>query len=134
VINAVFIFALLLSLFGQPVAALTRTFDKPYFRPGQAVTVTLTAGVPSGTLAYAIEEVLPIGWTVSDVSGGGNYVGGMIKYGVFFDNIQRSFTYKITPHSTAEGVFSGLISLDGSSEPRVFSTLRIDRLAPKSPN
>lgn len=118
------------------MATLTRSFDDSVYRPGKPVLVTIHVAANPGTLAYALEEKPPTGWAVSEISHGGNYVGGLVKVGVFFDNLTRDITYKTTPpeDSSATWLFSGVVSLDGSSSPIGGSdSLSLDDVAPQPP-
>jgi hypothetical protein len=57
-------------------------------------------------------------WTVSDIKEGGGWepINKKVKWGSFFDNTSRVFTYKTSPPSGTVGikVFSGKGSFDGT--------------------
>ncbi len=88
------------------------------YTPGQAFTVSIAVTPSSSAMVYAVEDSVPAGWTVSSVDNAGAYdsVNNKVKYGPFFDNTARTFTYQITPPATASGsyTFTGTASFDGS--------------------
>jgi len=90
----------------------------PDYEPEVAVDVGIEVTPDAGTLAYAIEDAPPAGWTVSDISDGGSWddVNKKVKW-VFLDGTARTLTYKATPPAGESGTktFSGAASFDGSS-------------------
>ena len=85
--------------------------------PGVPVTITFTVTPPQSVRVYAVEERLPQGWAVRDVSakGSADATLGRVRWGPFFDHNPRSFTYVATPPATLAGAFQGVASLDGRS-------------------
>jgi len=86
------------------------------FQPDQAVVVTLTAAPSRETACYAVEEAVPQGWVVSDISHDGQVeeVRGRIRWGPFFDREDRALTYQLTPASGADEIaLGGAGSFDG---------------------
>jgi|GEM_PF-2326693 len=75
------------------------------FNPSKTMTVTLNAAPIPGAVAYALEEQIPDGWTVSGISDGGAYDSRnkKLKWGPFLDHNLRSLTYTITPPPDASG-------------------------------
>jgi hypothetical protein len=69
---------------------------------------------------YAVENTVPSGWLVSDISdfGVSDTINNKVKYGPFFDNQARTLTYRITPPGTASGtyLFEGIASFDGMNK------------------
>ncbi|MFZ2630165.1 MAG: BACON domain-containing carbohydrate-binding protein, partial [Desulfosalsimonadaceae bacterium] len=94
-----------------------------FFIPGVKMTVTISANPSSGISNYAVEDMPPAGWTVSNWSTGGVYdtAHHKVKFGAFFDSNSRTFTYDITPPAGASGVqtFNGTGSIDGTNYPIV---------------
>lgn len=84
---------------------------------GVAAQVQIAVSPATGTSSYGVEERVPSGWAVSNISGEGVYDAsrGCIRWGVFLDSQARTLTYSITPPAgvTSVGRFSGLVSLDG---------------------
>jgi hypothetical protein len=83
--------------------------------PGQPMQVTIHVQPAPGVAACAMEEQIPDGWSVSDVSDGGSVTNGVIRWGLFLDNAERSLTYKLVPPSTVTsiGIIEGTASFDG---------------------
>jgi hypothetical protein len=71
----------------------------------------------TSTTSYAVEEKVPYGWSVTNISNDGQYDvdAGCIRWGVFFDNSSRALTYTVTPPSNVStvGNFTGNVSVDG---------------------
>jgi hypothetical protein len=87
-------------------------------QPGVSGNFELRIAPPPGTSAYAVEEKLPVGWTVSNISHEGTFdaMTGIIRWGMFFDATARTFTYTLTPPPgvTAIARFGGRVSFDGA--------------------
>lgn len=97
----------------------TVTRDLPSeYRPGVALTVTLSATPVDTGLVYAIEETVPVGWTVSAISHGGSFdsLNRLVKWGPFFDPVatSRELSYQTTSPTNAFGnvTFSGTARFD----------------------
>ncbi|MCX6902271.1 MAG: hypothetical protein NTW03_02080, partial [Verrucomicrobia bacterium] len=91
----------------------------PVFVPGEPITVTICTVLASNATAYAVEDQFPAGWTVSDISPGGecDATNGKVKWGPFLDGAPRKLTYQVTPPRTTSGPasFAGVGSFDGGS-------------------
>jgi hypothetical protein len=83
--------------------------------PGQPMQVTIHVQPAPGVAACAIEEQVPDGWSVADISDGGSVTNGVIRWGLFLDNAERSLTYKLVAPSTVTsiGTIEGTASFDG---------------------
>jgi len=83
--------------------------------------VTIQVNPGQSTTAYAVEDSPPQGWVVSAISGNGVWdeVTGKVKWGPFFDNQSRVFSYDATPPTGTIGChpFSGVLSFNGISQP-----------------
>jgi YVTN family beta-propeller protein len=92
----------------------------PCYIAGAANQVKIAVTPPTGTLAHALEDQPPTGWTVSNISDGGSYDSGTgrVKWGPFFDANSRTLTYDVTPPAgITEAVnWTGLASFDGVNE------------------
>ena len=81
------------------------------FAPGVSITVTDSVFPDSSVFVYAVEDTVPLGWSVSNVnnSGGFDAVSHAVKWGPFFDNQSRELTYVATPpvNAAATAIFSG---------------------------
>lgn len=121
-----------------PGAAVTASVDRPspiagdgsamarrevpsWYVPGQPAPVSIMVVPTPGSLAYAVEDRVPSGWTVTVVNEGGDYdaANGRVKWGPFVDGAARTLCYLAVPPPTASGevFFSGAISVDGVSVP-----------------
>ena len=98
--------------------AVASGFSSNYLA-GVAFTVTNLASPASQISAYAVEDTLPPDWTASDISDAGTFdaATGTVLWGPFFDGLQRSLTYQVTPPASATGAanFNGQASFDGHS-------------------
>jgi hypothetical protein len=87
------------------------------FLPGCVIGVSNHVVPAETVLVYAVEDTVPAGWSVSDISDSGNFVASehQIKWGPFFDNQPRSLSYLVTPPASARGAFyfDGRVSFDG---------------------
>ena len=104
-----------------PPAGFFSRYVQAFYIPGVKMTVTLSAKPSPGISNYAVEDLPPAGWTVSNLSAGGVYDAARhkVKFGAFFDSNPRTFTYDITPPVGASGVqtFNGTGSIDGTNYP-----------------
>ncbi len=103
----------------HPENSVTRVLPAGY-SPGVAIPVTLTATPIDTGLVYAVEEEVPVGWTLTDISHGGalDPASRKIKWGPFFDATAtvRALTYQAKPPADAFGsvAFVGTARFDGS--------------------
>lgn len=96
--------------------------------------VPITIEAPAGTTAVALECQLPKGWKVTRISDGGKWDAQhrKVKWGPFFDDLSRTFTFSV--HRIRSAVrsdarrsagrerfdgFSGTVSFDGVNHPIV---------------
>jgi hypothetical protein len=97
-------------------------------RPGIPAEMQISITAPAGTSAYAVEEHIPSGWAVAEVSHGGIFdaSASVIRWGVFYDSSPRVLRYTVTPpDSIAEiGRLRGVVSFDGV-EQEIFGSDRI---------
>jgi uncharacterized delta-60 repeat protein len=91
----------------------------PFFIPGEPLTVTLAAAPAAEASAFAVEDQVPAGWTVTGISDGGELdtVNSKVKWGPFLDPNPRTLSYQAAPPDSAGGVavFTGAASFDGAS-------------------
>jgi hypothetical protein len=98
----------------------TRSLDRSCYSPDQPIRVTLQITPDPSVRSWAVEDAVPSGWSVSQISAGGSFdtVNGKIKYGLYFDDTAaRSFQYTVTPTTGAVGQksFLGTFSADGKN-------------------
>lgn len=93
-------------------------FGAEAYSPGTPLPISIQVTPEATTNAYAVEDTPPTGWVVSNINEGGVFdsVNNKVKWGPFFDNIARTFTYTATPPGGESGIqiFSGTASFDGS--------------------
>jgi hypothetical protein len=80
---------------------------------GYLVSIQVKAG---STAAWAIEETVPSGCNVSEITEGGTLdpAGQRIRWGPFFDGADRQLVYRlISPAASAAVAVSGVLSADG---------------------
>ncbi len=91
----------------------------PVFVPGEGISVNINVRPPSRTMAYAVEEHLPVGWQIEAVShqGEADVALGIVRWGPFFDATPRQLSYRLTSSLDAAGMieFGGRGSFDGIS-------------------
>jgi hypothetical protein len=82
------------------------------FTPDVAFTVTNAVSPDDSVVVYAVEDTVPTGWTVTNVSDDGSFVAATnaVEWGPFFDSMPRSLTYEIIPpeSATTAVMFSGV--------------------------
>ncbi|MGV3771471.1 MAG: Ig-like domain-containing protein [Verrucomicrobiales bacterium] len=95
------------------------------YAPNVPLQVMLTVSGAANAGAYAIEDQPPIGWTVSEISHGGEFdpFTGKVKYGPFTDQNNRILVYTVTPPASTGGVaqFMGRTSVQGRDYPIIGS-------------
>lgn len=87
-------------------------------KPGMGGRVEIHIQPPLGTKAVAVEETVPAGWAVSQVSDDGVFdpATGKIRWGLFFGDSVRVLTFIATPPAGIAGtsIWKGIISFDGN--------------------
>jgi len=119
----------------QPLGALslatTERSTATDSAPGAPFTVQITISPSSDVSSYAVEEKVPAGWLVSNISDEGSFDSNAssIRWGVFLDNTPRVLKYTLTPPATVAsiGQLGGFVSFDGvtreiSGSARVIAT------------
>jgi hypothetical protein len=89
------------------------------YTPGNSIAVTLEIS-PSTSMAVAVEDQVPEGWTVTDVADGGEYdpVNRRVKWGPFLDGAARVLHYQLSPPASIQPclTMAGVGSFDGISQ------------------
>lgn len=85
--------------------------------PGASMDIQIKITPPTATTAYAVEEHIPTGWAVTNISNDGKLEAGVIRWGIFLDNTARTLTYTVTPptNGIAIGRLEGKVSFDGET-------------------
>ena len=83
------------------------SFNAANYTPGVGITVTINVTPDTSTNVYAIEDTVPIGWSVSSINNSGAFdsTNRKVKWGPYFDNSARSLTYLVTPPAGVEVAF-----------------------------
>jgi len=84
----------------------------------QTTNVTVTVAPKTGTIAWGMEESLPEGVNVSDISNDGAWDANhrRIKW-TFFDGNARTLSYSVYGQSGINVTVTGTVSFDGSEDP-----------------
>lgn len=101
----------------QPPNSGVRAFSTSTYTPTQPLVVGVSVVPQNGSSAYAIEESIPDGWSVSNINEGGVFdpLTGKVKWGIYFDQCPTYFAYTLTPPSGANApqTIVGVLSVDG---------------------
>ena len=91
----------------------------PLFVRGETLLVQISVQPATGVSAYAVQDQIPQGWTVTQVSEGGavDPSAGQVKWGPFLDSRARQLHYTLgAPTDSSETAqLQGAASFDGSS-------------------
>jgi hypothetical protein len=89
------------------------------YQAGQPLPITLAITPATNVVVYAVEHQLPLGWLATNVSVPGFYDGTTrkVKWGPFFDDTPRIFSYAAVAPAQASGLafFAGAASFDGTN-------------------
>jgi VWFA-related protein len=105
---------------GSPCGAscmAERTLPMGY-AAGSPAPVALAVRPDVDVQTYALEDIPPTGMAVSNISSGGLLDNGKVKWGPFFDNVDRDLSYEVTPPFSTQGSigWGGVFSHDGIGE------------------
>jgi len=93
----------------------------PAYLPGSVFRVHLLADPLWDASVYAVEDRVPPGWSVTDISHDGAFDThtGKVKFGPFGDPVPRALTYDVQSPMDANDLqcFTGTASADGASYP-----------------
>ena len=100
----------------QPI--LTRSFSATSVCKGEIITVNLDVVIKEGETFYAIEEYVPIGWTVIDAAGGQCSPPNRLCWVVISNAEDTTYTYTVqAPFLTGSYNFDGIYMFEGFSDP-----------------
>jgi len=83
---------------------------------GVPVTMRLEVHPGTGTQAYLVQDRIPAGFKIVETGGGiFDAAGGVLRFGPFFDDQERSFSYRVVRLGSASltAVFHATASFDG---------------------
>ncbi len=87
---------------------VTRTLSPTTVAPGADLAVTLTVSVSGDETFYAIDELVPAGWTVKDSGTAAADHSGHLKWVVIQNATNTSYNYTLTaPSTTGQTAISG---------------------------
>lgn len=91
------------------------------FLPGVSFAITDRATPASYENSYAVEDQIPPGWLVTNISHSGVFDGrsGKVKWGPFRDHNQRDLRFRVTPPRDADSdvIFAGVALFSGRASP-----------------
>jgi len=92
-----------------------------HYLPGQPVAVRLEARPGASTLAWALQETIPTGWSPSPIPPGASFdpATRSLKWGPFLDNSPRAFDFTLLPNPSlrSPASFSGSAIFEAVSVP-----------------
>lgn len=101
-----------------PDASAQRSLPSHYY-PGEPFGVEIEVIAGSSQQNHLIEEIIPRGWTVHNISHDGDFSRseGRIVWGPFADSATRTLSYEITARAgwNRPALFYGFIFLDGEA-------------------
>ena len=104
---------------GAAIGSTVQRRLPPGYSPGAPLQVALDVVPSAETGSYLVEDVPPVGWTVSAPSDNGIFdpVNRTVRFGPFFDALARTLTYTLTPPLGAAGLrlFNGTFTVDGTA-------------------
>jgi uncharacterized delta-60 repeat protein len=102
-----------------PRSFVTRQLPGQHGPPGSPIQLVAQPLAP--TAVYALEDLPPAGWAITNISHGGvlDSLTGKVKFGPFFDSDARTLSYEALPPPGFVGVgrFAGVASADGTNSP-----------------
>ena len=100
----------------ESAAPAASTIARQIVPASNEIDVALAITPGAGVSAYAVEERVPDGWTVAEISDSGSFATNQstIRWGIYMDGVARTLTYHlVASSSTAGSQFSGAASFDG---------------------
>ena len=102
-------------------------------RSGANFFASVSISPPNGTPAYLVEELIPPGFTVRDISNSGtlDVPNNKVAWGPFWDGIPRTLTYTLVPAPSFVGTatlsgaaiyLGGTVATDGDKTIRILPT------------
>ena len=108
------ILALFLIMESCLASEITRSLSSATVAPGEDLTVTLTVTVDGDETFYAIDELVPTGWTVKDAGSGSAEHEGHIKWVIIESAENTSYTYTLTaPIGEGTTTIVGMYQFEG---------------------
>ena len=95
------------------------SFSSATYTPGTPLQVSLAVKPSASTMTYAVEDMPPTGWTVSNISNSGVYdpANNKVKWLELSEMSAKTLSYTVTPPVGSSGtkIFTGIASFDGTN-------------------
>ncbi|MDP2974057.1 MAG: hypothetical protein Q8N60_03325 [Candidatus Diapherotrites archaeon] len=113
--KAILLFAICILVTGYACAStVSRSFSSTTVQPSADLTVTLTIDITGIETFYAIDELVPSGWTVKDAGTGSAEHKGHVKWVVIQGAKNTALTYTLTaPSEPGTATFAGTCMFEG---------------------
>ncbi len=113
--KAILLFAICILVAGNACAStVARSFSATTVQPGADLTVTLTVDITGSETFYAIDELVPSGWTVKDSGTGSAEHTGHVKWVEIQGAKNTTLTYTVTAQSEpGTATFAGTYMFEG---------------------
>jgi hypothetical protein len=85
-------------------------------QPGLPFSVQIQVQPIGPVSAYAVQEQVPVGWTIREISQDGYFdpKANCIRWGIFLDSSPRVLGYRALPTASSVGAPRGVVSFDGN--------------------
>ena len=111
-------FAILASPENQPIALSDAPITASAIRQIVSTNVFISVTPVSGTMAYGMEEAIPDGASVANISDDGVWDSNNRKIKWSFDDSQtRTLSYSVNAQEGTNVTLTGMVSFDGSEDP-----------------
>jgi hypothetical protein len=113
--KAILLFAICILVAGYACAStVSRSFSSTTVQQGADLTVILTVDITGTETFYAIDELVPSGWTVKDAGTGNAEHTGHVKWVEIQGAKNTAVTYTLTaPSNTETATFAGTYMFEG---------------------
>jgi hypothetical protein len=82
------------------------------YEPGVVFYVTNSVSPDASVITYAVQDTVPAGWTVTNISDDGTFSAATstVEWGPYFDSLPRALNYEVIPPANAAdaATFSGM--------------------------
>ncbi|MBW2989157.1 hypothetical protein KY358_02445, partial [Candidatus Woesearchaeota archaeon] len=96
---------------------VVRQFSSMEIYAGENLTVTLEVLTRGGDSYYAIDERIPVGFTIIDNGGGDQSEAGSLKWAVIENAEDTTYTYTVRADQEGSHILSGAYMFEGDTEP-----------------
>lgn len=127
--------ALLLATGTCFASEITRSLSSATVSPGEDLAVTLTITITEEETFYAIDELVPEGWTIKDAGTGSAKHEGHLKWVVIQNAANTTYTYVLTaPAEEETATLAGRYQFEGmTTEANIGGTTSVTVTEKKQP-